>query len=311
MDVCKARRRDAVQVLKMLEKKVNKPAADWSDDDERRVQFVRVQACLEGLRKALAILDAYERIAARACKKNCPSLVNSPRLQSLQEAEPMSYVDAYMMFDSSVASSDPPACSQICVEVTALLLQVQTAREQEHGQQKDSSDVWTWLMQTMCCVSRGDTWDHDMAVENCMAYLERQVYNSKRGDVLCCAPADMSVDVVYFFHSPGTKERGAPVARGDKVLLQGRRGGWVFNKEGWLPLWHPITCRPQEANVLFAFDYHSNTFDDEDSDDGCMTEATATKQDAVFDEPVVEPKVSPRTMAHKHNNLMFSRSGNR
>jgi len=41
----------------------------------------------------------------------------------------------------------------------------------------------------------------------------------------------------------------------------------VFNKNGWLPLWHPISCGPDDAQVLFAYDHRSSTFEsDEDSD---------------------------------------------
>lgn len=147
----------------------------------------------------------------------------------------------------------------------------------------------------MCCASRPD-YDHETSVENYVASLDRQVYHAKRGDILCCAPADMAVNAVCYFPSPGADNTvGKPTQRGDKLLMQGRRGGWAFNKNGFFPLWHPIKSQPSEANVLFAFDHHSTTFDDHDDDDS--SDESVCSQGSAFIPTMETPEPSQSRLA--------------
>lgn len=272
VNTCRERRWDAEQTLRYLEKWVNKPAADWSDEDLRKTQLQRVQANLEGLRKALSNLDAHERLAERAVRPN-----RTPTGLHPQDKSPRGKMHSPRGPDPSkrgragagaLDAGEPPTCSKMSAIATSLIQRAQAAR----GEEKNDNSSWFAII--LCCTSRGDAWDHEQATENCIASLDRFVYNTKRGDILCCAPADMMVDAVRYAHSPGAPipnntiedHQSVQVQRGDRILIQGRRNGWVFNKNGWLPLWHPQSCNPEDAQVLFAYDHRSTTFD-EDSDD--------------------------------------------
>lgn len=273
VQVCKARRWDAEETLRSLEKVVDRPAADWSDDSERTVKLLKVQSYLTGLRKAVAMLEAYERVAQRACRTSVPGLQSSPRdgrprtprsaNRGSGSPRGASTRGSPRQGVSKVASPDsPPTCLKISTESTALLSRVAVARGEEEPEANQS-----WFFSIFCCTSRGDAWDHEASVENCAAAIDRLVFNAKRGDILCCAPADMMVDAVRYAHSPGADAPGDTVQRGDRILIQGRRGGWVFNKNGWLPLWHPISGGPEESHVLFAYDHRSSTFESDDDSD--------------------------------------------
>lgn len=321
MEACVARRRDAAQVLQTLERVVDKPATDWSDEEERRNKFNRVHFSLEGFRKALATLDAYERVAERTCKPGCPSLQGSPRLSKISPREAMGFTDSgkasgvalsprgVMLVNAGSASGMPPACGKLSHEATSLMRRVAAARGEDSFE--DQSGIWGWFVNIACCTSRPDIWDHEAVVEGAVASLDRLAYQARRGDILCCAPADMTVNAVRYFHSPGAEGSGGnPVYRGDKILMQGRRGGWGFNKNGWLPLWHPISCHPDEASVLFAFDHHSTTFeDDESSDDSDYSHGSGG---AVLSRGAsTSPRLTPRSQRRQNSkaHLMFHRRG--
>lgn len=243
IEVCAKRRRDAQEVLHVLEQVIDKPMADWSDDEERKAQFSKANVCLDALRKALASLDAYERISLRACRK--PSM-EAPRRQRVD--------------GSSLAV---PSCSKLSADASQLVDRIAASKEDSSAQQPAAVGLWNWIM---CCTSRPDVWDHEASVDMCVASMDRSIDDVRRGDILCCAPADLSIDAVHYYHAPGAEGSGGnPIYRGDRILLQGRRGAWAFNRHGWIPLWHPVSRHYFEASVLFIFDHHSTTFEDDES----------------------------------------------
>jgi len=274
---CEGRRNDAVAVLAHLRQRlrslglpveINNEMAELTPRSPDVCQGVRsrdevVLAQLVGgcdaLIKVVGSLEAHELLSRRACRHSNGTPRSSPRTSPEDMSSPRGSSEGTLPSPLSMPYID------IHLEASQLRAQAKQQLQSLSGSRKTESWWRAWFFDVVCeaCTTRQEVLEHDAQVSDVLSSLYSRSCQAAKGDILCCAPLQDDLDGVRYRRLPDKDGcvLPKPVKRGKMVHVKGREGDWIFNRNGYLPLKHPV-----DGSALFLFSHKkSSVVDSEDS----------------------------------------------